>query len=80
MDDNVTLGEVYRRHGDARKWLETLDAKFDNLDDRYVTRREFQKLDERITWIGRVAITGLLFPIIVGIVYFLLTGHSGGGG
>ena len=59
--------------------IEALTKRFDDLGQTYLPREVYEahhqaladkvaRIDSRTTWIGRAAITGLAFPVLVAII------------
>lgn len=81
-DSERTLGEAFRelarleqsceRRADAHVHRDTYEAH------READRRRITALEERMTWAWRAAITGIVLPIVVGLVLaVLLYGRAG---
>ena len=75
-----TLGELGRRldrmDQNNSQHFGKIFERLDGLDDRFVTRREFDAQNSRISKMTGWIVTGIVCPLVVAVILFLILGTS----
>ena len=85
IDREPTLGEIAE---DLRDLMRSVDRLTETVERTYVRLDVYRaeqtgivervrRMEDRLTWVGRAAVTGLLLPILVAVILALIL--TGGG-